>query len=181
MNESAMSADSSAERWLPVTDYEDCYMVSNRGNVLSLPRKAHVGRWRGGPLKPTLNGGYLRVSLSKGGQVTLRTVHSLVLEAFDPPRPTGCEGLHGPGGTLDNRWPENLRWGTPAENAADRLRDGTHQRGERQWRHKLTSDQVLEIRARKAAGESYQTLAGEFGVSRSAVMLCVTRRTWAWL
>lgn len=169
------------ERWLPVRDYEDRYMVSNRGNVLSLPRKVHVGRWRGGPLKLVLNNTYFGVSLSRDGHVEPRHVHVLVLEAFDQPRPDGCEALHGPGGPLDNRWPENLRWGTPTENAADRLRDGTHQRGERQWRHKLTARQVLEIRTRNAAGESYRLLAAEFGVSRSGIMLCVTRRTWAWL
>lgn len=169
------------ERWLPVLGYEDRYMVSSRGNVLSLPREVHVGRWRGGPLKLTLGTGYPSVSLSRDGHVESRNVHVLVLEAFDGPRPAGCEALHGPGGPLDNRWPENLRWGTPAENAGDRLRDGTHQRGEKQWGHKLTAGQVLDIRARNAAGESYRVLADEFGVSVSGIMLCVTRRTWAWL
>jgi transposase len=65
--------------------------------------------------------------------------------------------------------------------AADKLRDGTHQRGERQGQHRLTAERVLEIRGRNAAGESQRFLAAEFGVSRSTIAGCVKRRNWAWL
>lgn len=176
-----IAAGDGIERWLPVRSYEGRYMVSSRGNVLSLPRVTRTGLRGGGPLKPVLNNGYFGVSLCRDGRVERRNVHVLVLEAFDPPRPNGFEALHGAGGSLDNRWPENLRWGTPAENAADKLRDDTHQRGERQGQHRLTADRVLEIRARNAAGESQRVLAEEFGVSRATIAGCVKRRTWAWL
>ena len=50
------------------------------------------------------------------------TVHSFVLRAHDRAPEPGEECCHGPGGPLDNRWPENIRWGTKAENEADKPR-----------------------------------------------------------
>ena len=35
------------------------------------------------------------------------------------------ETLHGPGGPTDNRWPENIRYGTKKENSADQVTAGT--------------------------------------------------------
>jgi len=179
--ERAIAVADGIERWLPVRGYEGLYMVSNHGGVISLPRRTRGGMRGGRPLKLVLGSGYFGVSLCKDGRVQQCTVHVLVLEAFDQPRPAGCLALHGPGGLLDNRWPENLQWGTPAENCADRLRDGTHQRGEKMYAHKLTEIQVIEIRKRYAAGETRRVLADEFGVSQSAITGCVKRRTWAWL
>jgi hypothetical protein len=73
-------------------------------------------------------------------------VHQLVLEAFVGPRPDGMESLHGLGGKLDNRYPENLRWGTSSENHLDQYRDGTMVRA------RLSAAIVRECRTRYAAG-----------------------------
>lgn len=78
--------------------------------------------------------------------------------------------------------PDHLRWATPAENAADKIADDTHVRGERNAWARLNAEQVLEIRSRYAQGvETYKTLAQEFGVSRAAIRAVVLRWTWSWL
>ena len=48
-------------------------------------------------------------------------VHRLVLETFVGPRPDGMEARHLNGDCQDNRV-ENLIWGTPLENGADKIR-----------------------------------------------------------
>jgi hypothetical protein len=73
--------------------------------------------------------------------------------------------------------PNHLCAGTHAENAADRVaahRSGDL-RGERNGRSKLTTAQVIEIRASKAPGAE---LARAYGISK--VMACRIRRGAAW-
>ena len=102
--------------WLPVAGYEGRYEVSDRGEVRSLPR----ARTRGGILKQSLRAnGYPFVSLS--GKST--SVHTLVAEAFHGPRPPGHVVRHLSGDKRDNR-AENLAWGTPSENEADKFTQG---------------------------------------------------------
>jgi hypothetical protein len=174
------------ERWLPVVGYEN-YEVSDIGNVRSLDRVVPSrNRWgpylhvvRGRLLKQSpVTGGYPAVTLCQEGRESTRRVYRLVLEAFAGPCPPGMQALHGPHGKLDSRWPENLRWGTPAENAADKLRDGTWQGAERNGQAKLRWADVIEIRRRAAAGEHHRVLAREFHMGHSAISLIVRRETW---
>jgi len=121
--------------WLPVPGYEGTYEVSDRGLVRSLDRYEVLTGTRGGvrhrrgrvlhsftmKTEP-----YLYVRLSKDGQAQTRTVHSIVLEAFAGPRLPGQECRHGVGGPRDNRWPENICWGSKSENTFDQVEHGTH-------------------------------------------------------
>jgi len=75
--------------------------------------------------------------------------------------------------------PEHLETGTHAENQADRVRDGTSNRGVRQHRAKFTEEQVREIRAR--SDENQRLLAEEYGVSRQQIWYIINRKNWAWL
>jgi len=72
--------------------------------------------------------------------------------------------------------PDHLEPGTVAENEADRLRDGTDARGEKSCHAKLTTDQVLQIRARST--ENQRELGLEFGVSVYTIGHIIHRRTW---
>jgi hypothetical protein len=72
--------------------------------------------------------------------------------------------------------PEHLETGTHAENMADKIRDGTSTRGERSKTAKLTSAQVLEIRARE--GERYVDLAEEFDVTKGTISNIIHRQAW---
>lgn len=111
--------------WQPIPGYEGLYEVSDLGQIRSLPRKGGNNRTYGGKiLKPLLRPPYLTVVLSRDGIEARLRVHSLVALAFIGQRPAGQQVRHGPGGALDNRL-VNLCYGTPAENAADKVRDGT--------------------------------------------------------
>lgn len=169
-----------AEEWRPIPGYEGFYAVSSLGNV----RSFHAGRGsgkRGGLLRPALSAGHLSVVLyhpDKPGRSF--PVHQLVALAFIGPRPEGQEVRHGPNGALDNRASE-LCYGTPAENQADKVRDGTSNRGERQWQSRLTREIVMECRRRYAAGETQRALAREFGIGGAAMSQAITGAGWSWL
>ena len=75
--------------------------------------------------------------------------------------------------------PDHLESGTPSENELDKVRDGTHKRGERNNNVKLTENQVREIRKRHS--ETQQDLAKEFGVSQVSISLIIRKKNWAWL
>ena len=72
--------------------------------------------------------------------------------------------------------PDHLEEKTEKENHADKLRDGTDNRGEKHNCSKLSKDQVLEIRNRHS--EKLVDLAKEFGVSKSNITYIISRKIW---
>ncbi|TAX57100.1 hypothetical protein ELI01_18640 [Rhizobium leguminosarum] len=76
--------------------------------------------------------------------------------------------------------PGHLSWKTNAENQADRLEHGTHSRGERNGRAKITEPEAREILALKGI-ETQRAMAARFAVSRAAISDIHTGRNWAWL
>lgn len=107
-----------------------------------------------------------------------RRVHILACEHLHGPKQPGQEVCH----SCRSRHcfnPRHLRWGTRAENAADRLRDGTHNRGEQHNMAKLTASEVLEIRSKYATGAFPQAvLAAMFGVTQPQISFIVNRKKW---
>lgn len=111
-------------------------------------------------------------------------VHVLACEHHHGPKPTprhevahSCRHRH----CMNYR---HVRWATRQENNLDKLRDGTHNRGERQYSHKLTEEQVRELRLLwkpYVRGSTLRNLAARFGVSETTVNDCVHGRTWGWL
>lgn len=171
--------------WLPVPRYEGFYEVSSRGEVRSLDRQVRSGGgWRvalGQPLKAICDKhGYLCVYLSRESRIRTCKIHLLVLEAFAGPRPPGMVARHGPGGRHDNRWPENLCWGTQHDNIGpDRERDGTAILGSANPLAKLAESAVRDCRDRYAAGGiTYRQLAAEHGVGIRTMGDAITGRTW---
>lgn len=124
--------------------------------------------------------GYLALNLFRDGRACRRKVHLLVLESFVGARPDGMEGCHNDG-AASNCVLSNLRWDTPAANQQDRLRHGTHARGERSAKAKLTESQVRQIKARIAAGDRGIDLAAAYGVSPSTIGEIKRGRLWGWL
>lgn len=53
--------------------------------------------------------------------------------------------------------------------------------GETNGRAKLTAEKVREIRRRAKAGETYKTLAAEFGVAQSNISHIISRRNWSYV
>lgn len=75
--------------------------------------------------------------------------------------------------------PEHLIVGTHAAKAARTARAGRTTRGERSASAKLTTDMVVEIRTRYAAGKISQAkLAKEFGLAQATVSELLRRETW---
>jgi hypothetical protein len=102
------------------------------------------------------------------GQVMLRDhrprrAHHLALHFDGRPRPGNLHCLH----SCDNPSccnPAHLRWGTIAQNAKEKSERGRcpDTSGERNAHHKLTEDQVREIRS---STETHRALAAKYGLS----------------
>lgn len=173
------------EIWRRIPGYAT-YEVSNLGNVRSW--RSRNGR---GPaktphlLKPTKFSGseYFRVTLvDDDGVPKIRRLHQLVLETFVGPRPVGMEPLHGDGVAANNRL-DNLRWGTPLENAADRIAHGKQLKGEQAPQSILTEEQVEIVKNTITAGKwkhgTGRQFAREFGVTDGAISSIKRNRTWS--
>lgn len=119
------------EEWRPIPGFERYAEVSSLGKVRSLTRRTP---WKGSTrlvpgqlISPSGVGRgrrYLALNLidAAGVRKSCR-VHLIVLEAFHGPRPEGLHGLHRNDVPRDNR-ASNLYWGTPSQNARDKIRNG---------------------------------------------------------
>lgn len=127
--------------------------------------------------------GYGVVHVAGEPGATSRLTHRLVLERRVGSCPPGMVAAHAPGVCHNPRCMNvrHLRWDTEKANQADKITDGTTNRGERSATARLTADQVRAIRSRIASGESQRSLAREFGVSHRLVRGIVHRQKWAWL
>lgn len=76
--------------------------------------------------------------------------------------------------------PIHLGWKTKAENQADRIVHGTHQRGERNAQAKLTEAAAREIIKLKGV-ETQVNLAKRFKVASQTISNIHAGRKWAWL
>src|SRR3990167_823515 len=122
--------------------------------------------------------GYRVIGLRRNGSRVGKTVHSIVLEAFVGPCPDGMECRH-LNGDPANSTLGNLCWGTPLENAADKQRHGTMERGVKHHAVKLTVDAVLDIKRRCHNGERQKDIAKLHCVSPGCVSAIAIGRTWS--
>jgi hypothetical protein len=123
-----------------------------------------------------LRDGYGVVSMPRPGR-RIRPAHQLVLEAAGVPRPAGATEVRHLCGNRACVNLAHLTWGTKSENQRDRyeLHGDPGPDGERNGRHKLTEDDVREIRA---SHETQKVLAARFGVSPAAISMAKTGATW---
>jgi hypothetical protein len=157
------------ETWLPVVGYEGIYEVSDHGNV----RTVKTGLLK----KPTPNkkDGRLSIMLWIDNQCKLLKVHRLVAHAFLGEPPPKHECCHNDGNPANNHV-SNLRWDTAAANQADRVKHGTSNRGEQCGTAKLTTEQVLAIRA-DTRRQKY--IAADYGIQESQVSRIKNKVRWA--
>lgn len=109
-------------------------------------------------------------------------VHRVVCERANGPAPTPRhEVAHSCGnGHMGCVNPRHLHWATRAENIADKLKHGTHNRGQRHPLAQLTDDDVRSIRRLRGL-KSQRAIAAIFGVSQSAVNDIQNGKRWGWL
>lgn len=122
--------DNTKEIFKPIQSYEGIYEVSNHGNIKTLERPIYR---KNGQLhyvqKPKLlnpslfSNGYYYVSLNKNKNIRVKTVHSIVAEAFiDNPKAKRTVN-HIDGNKLNNNI-ENLEYSTDLENNIHALETG---------------------------------------------------------
>ena len=107
--------------------------------------------------------------------------HALVrafYEGLDRP-PTGLNAAHGPCHNRSCVSPWHVSFKSAAENAQDKVRDGTHNCGERHGGAKITDAEKAEIQRLYATGKYLQRELGKrFGISRGRVQEIVNAPTW---
>lgn len=155
------------ESWKVCTAHPD-YEISDRGRIRhgSKIMKMYVPA-----------NGYLATSLPYKGKRRPFYIHQLVMSAFVGEPPSGIEIRHIDGNKLNNKL-ENLAYCTHTENMADKNIHGTHNKGERNGRAKLTSDQVIDIRIKSVNGWNHEVLSHDFNVSLAAISSIVNRKSW---
>lgn len=121
--------------------------------------------------------GRRRVEVRVNGVPRKHFVHSLVLFAFNGPRPTDMEACHNNGDAADNRI-ENLRWDTRQNNIRDKVIHGTQAKGERVAGAKLTAAEVRFIRMSLRDGVQKRFLASTFGVTPETIGQIDRKETW---
>ena len=78
--------------------------------------------------------------------------------------------------------PDHLFLGTQADNMRDAKEKGRTCRGEDHPGHRLTEQQAQDIRLLvQAGGDSHETIARRFGISRRLVGMIARRERWKWL
>lgn len=146
------------ENWKNVVDFEGIYEVSDFGNIRSAKTKQLK--------KITIDAfGRPYLGLWKNNKQKIVRPHKLVLEAFVGKAPKGMECCHNDGNQQNNKL-NNLRWDTPKNNHADKLKHGTSNTGERCNWAKLTKAQVIAIRADT---RTQKEIAVEYGVQQSQI------------
>lgn len=165
--------------------------------------RKHYKRWRrhghptsGGVTPGTLRSYYEKVVLPYSGDECLLwpfgrssfgyalmlggTVHRMVCTDINGRPPTEKHyAAHRCGnGALGCVAGPHLYWATPKQNAADKLRHDTHNRGERHYRAKLKRSEVLKIAQDKTMRPS--DMARQYGVSPQLICDIQKGRRWRW-
>ena len=179
----------------PVHQMRGAHLMSDR-SIAEIPEKTiarfwakvHIGDggcWQWTGAKSRQGYGNFRIA-----RQTILATH-VALHIAGIPRENGAFALH----SCDNPScvnPAHLRWGTNAENMADRSARGRHKwqhgpehqanmlvkalKGEKHGTAKLTDNDVLTIRASK--GLTHKALADAYGVCTASISHIMTRRTW---
>lgn len=105
------------------------------------------------------------------------TPHRFVYEAIYGAIPPGMMVLH----RCDNPPccnPDHLFLGTHADNMADMVAKARPALGERNANAKLTENDVRAIRRKRAEGQTFPSLAVEFGISLPQAQNVVYRKQW---
>jgi hypothetical protein len=132
-------------------------------------------------LVPQDNGtGYLKVLLRINGKPQNRYVHRLVATAFLP-KPFGFDEVNHIDGNKKNNTVENLEWCTCLQNKQHAANNGLTNKGEKNHAHKLTEEQIKNIRSEYVYGSKdrgQRALARKYHVSQTAIRYILNGTNW---
>jgi len=169
-------------RSIPVSPNSD-YMAGSDGEVYSRTRYKGFGRkeyvnWY--PLKGHKDrgkGGYRSISLCHNNKKITRSIHRLICMAFHGMPPLKNSQTRHLDGNPDNNRPENLAWGTQAENWLDRTAHGKGTRGEKHPMAKLTDEEAKHLKWAIQKGLCSQHHAARMlGISQAGVSHIILKR-----
>jgi hypothetical protein len=126
--------------------------------------------------------GYRKVAFRRDGKTYTVRVHVAVALAFHGPGPAGLDVAHNDN-DKSNNCPGNLEYKTRKANEADKIANGTTNRGERCGAAKLSLGQAAEIldlaEHKDEIGLTYKQIGAMCGVSGQAASDVHAGRTWA--
>lgn len=159
--------------WRSIAGWEGQYEVSNTGRVRNVltGRLFHVN---------ANSKGYVHVSLYRRKPERPKTykVHRLVAEAFLP-NPDGLEQVNHKDLNKLNNAVANLEWVSHKDNQAHAYANGVYDAVlSEERRRKLTPEDVVALRARREAGESYRSIGADLGLNHTTVSRIARGATW---
>lgn len=175
------------EIWKDIVGYQGVFMISSHGRVKSLKRKRVLNDRI---LKCGVNCvGYRVVTLSYEGKKKFKTLHRIIAIAFMDNPNNKPQINHKDGNKLnnyidiDNPENSNLEWVTDSENKFHAHATGLikipSRIGEKSHNVKLTNDEVYFIKVLLNVGETRQSIADRFDVSRSTIKMIANGNNWS--
>lgn len=170
------------EEWRPVHGFgEGYYEVSSLGRVRRVA-PGRNGRTTGNILRPGKSPqGYRQVYLSVGGVKKMRTVHSLVAEAFLPPPEQAGMTVDHDDENKENNAASNLIWKTQGDNVRTYFRNHPRspRRGVGRANAVLTDDDARSIvRDYAAGGVTHRDLSRRYGCHHARIADIVNAKAW---
>ena len=121
--------------------------------------------------------GYRHAAIKSNNKSTLVRVAPLILKTFTGGKPKGKQCSHKNSKRSDDRLC-NLAWKTASEDYLDKIKNGTHFKGSKNPRAKLTEKNVIKIRKLKLLGLTNKTLSFQFEVDERTIGRIVQYKTW---
>lgn len=133
----------------PIPGINTMYVAGDDGHIYSYSEaRTNAKKPKPFRLADVRNDNYFMVSICKGGKKQRSySIHELINLAFHGLKPEGKNVSRHLDGDWSNNKPDNICWGTYAENEADKRRHGRVALGEKQGIAKLTDEAVRIIRA----------------------------------
>lgn len=159
--------------WRPVDGFEGLYMVSDRGDIMSM--KTGRGAQKGKILSQCYTGaGYKKVTLRRDHKSYQVMTHRAVAMAFIP-NPDKKGYVNHIDGDKANNVVSNLEWVTASENCLHSIRALGNRHGGVEHSVKLTKQQAVEIIKSDLPNIE---LAHLYGVSDSMISRIKKRKAW---
>jgi predicted XRE-type DNA-binding protein len=174
-----MIKDNNNEIWKTIENFSD-YQVSSFGRVKSLKFKKEKILKLGKTKK-----GYFIVVLCKNGIYKTKNVHVLIYETFYNNKLKLNECVHHKDENKENNYYENLEKISVSKHSSFHNKEKRNHfyriknYGEKNSHHKLTEEQVIQIKLLLKEGKlTQQEIANIFGICRSTISLIKNRKIW---